>query len=85
MDVIWAAVEPLLLGPPDDHPLGCHRLRVSDRLCLPGIVWRLVLGCSCASVETLLDNRVSNTTLRRRDEWVAAGVSDHIAAEALTA
>ncbi|WP_423917409.1 IS5 family transposase [Candidatus Poriferisodalis sp.] len=86
VDVIWAAVEPLLPRSPDRHPLGCHRPRVCDRLCLRGIIWRLVLGCSWRSVEILLDNAVSDTTLRsRRDEWVAAGVFDQIAAEAIAA
>ena len=86
VDVIWAAVEPLVERPPDGHPLGCHRPRVCDRLCLRGIIWRLVLGCSWESVEILLDHAVSDTTLRsRRDEWVAAGVFDQIAAEALAA
>ncbi len=82
VDVIWAAVEPLVARPPDGHPLGCHRPRVCDRLCLRGIIWRLVLGCSWESVEILLDHAVSDTTLRsRRDEWVAAGVFDQIADE----
>ena len=86
VDVIWAAVEPLLPVVRDSHPLGCHRPRASDRLCLQGIIWRLVLGCSWTSVEILLDCAVSDTTLRRRrDEWVAAGVFDRIAAEALAA
>ncbi|MYH73539.1 MAG: transposase, partial [Acidimicrobiales bacterium] len=65
VDVIWAAVEPLLPRAPDRHPLGCHRPRGCDRLCLQGIVWRLVLGCSWVSVEILLECRVSDTTLRR--------------------
>lgn len=86
VDVIWAAVEPLVARPPDGHPLGCHRPRVCDRLCLQGIIWRLVLGCSWESVEVLLDGAVSDTTLRRRrDEWVAAGVFELIAAEAIAA
>ncbi|MXV87338.1 MAG: IS5 family transposase [Acidimicrobiales bacterium] len=86
VDVIWAAVEPLLPRAPDRHPLGCHRPRACDRLCLQGIVWRLVLGCSWVSVEILLECRVSDTTLRRRrDEWVAAGVFELIAADALAA
>lgn len=86
VDVIWAAVEPLLACPPDGHPLGCHRPRVCDRLCLQGIIWRLVLGCSWRSVEILLEYRVSDTTLRRRrDDWAAGGVFDQIAAEALAA
>ena len=86
VDVVWAAVEPLLPVVRDSHPLGCHRPRASGRLCLQGIIWRLVLGCSWTSVEILLDCAVSDTTLRRRrDEWVAAGVFDRIAAEALAA
>jgi hypothetical protein len=33
VDAVWAAVEPLLPPPPpDDHPLGCHRRRVPDRV-----------------------------------------------------
>ena len=86
VDVIWAVVEPLVAGPPDTHPLGCHRPRVCDRLCLRGIIIRLVTGCSWVSVEHLLDCEVSDTTLRRRrDEWVAAGVFDRLADEAITA
>lgn len=86
MDVMWAAVEPLLVRAPDTHPLGCHRRRVCDRLCLRGIIVRLVTGCSWQSVEYLLDEAVSDTTLRsRRDEWEAAGVFDRIAGEAIAA
>ena len=85
VDVIWAVVEPLLPEPPL-HPLGCHRRRICDRLCLRGIIIRLVTGCSWESVEHLLDGAVSDTTLRsRRDEWEAAGVFDKIAAEAIAA
>ena len=86
VDVIWAAVGPLLARRPGSHPLGCHRRRVCDRLCLRGIIIRLVTGCSWQSVEFLLDNAVSDTTLRsRRDEWEQAGVSEMIAAEAIAA
>ena len=43
-------------------------------------------GCSWQSAEALLGWRVSDTTLRsRRDEWVAAGVFELIAAEAIAA
>ena len=44
-DVVWTATEPLIPPPPRTHPLGCHRPRVSDRLCLWGMVIRLVTGC----------------------------------------
>lgn len=85
VDVIWAGVEPLL-AEPAAHPLGCHRPRISDRLCLRGMIIRLVTGCSWESVEHLLDGEVSDTTLRsRRDEWAAAGVFELIAAEAIAA
>jgi transposase len=86
VDAVWAAVEPLLPVPPvDDHPLGCHRGRVPDRICFEGLLIRLVTGSAWVDVERLLRNQVSDTTLRaRRDEWIAAGVFDRLAAEALT-
>src|SRR5207253_9772728 len=44
----------------------------------------LVTGCAWVDVERLLGNRVSDTTLRdRRDEWIAAGVFDRLADEAV--
>lgn len=78
-------MEPLLPDPPTDtHPLGCHRLRVSDRICFEAILVRLALGCAWITAEALTGNQVSDTTLRgRRDEWVAAGVFDALVAEAL--
>lgn len=87
VDAVWQTVEALLPAPsPCDHPLGCHRRRVSDRVCFQGILIRLVTGCAWVDVERLLDGAVSDTTLRaRRDEWLAAGVFDALAAEALTA
>lgn len=85
-DAVFIAVEPLLPKPDDDHPLGRHRPRISDRLCLEAMLVRLVTGCSWVDVEHLVGRRVSDTTLRaRRDEWLAAGVYDAIAAEAIAA
>ncbi len=50
------------------------------------MIIRLVTGCSWVTAEALLDCEVSDTTLRRRrDEWVALGVFDKIAAEAIAA
>ena len=81
VDVVWAAIEPLIPPAPKTHPLGCHRPRVADRLCFWGMLVRLVTGCSWVSVEALLENQVSDTTLRaRRDEWVGAGVFDQLRA-----
>lgn len=87
VEAVWAAVEARLPAPlVDDHPLGCHRPRVADRTCFEGILVRLVTGCSWVDAERLVGNQVSDTTLRaRRDEWVAAGVFDALADEALAA
>jgi transposase len=87
VDAIWQAVEGLLPSSPiDGHPLGCHRARVPDRVCFEGILIRLVTGCAWVDAERLLGGAVSDTTMRsRRDEWLAAGVFDALAAEALAA
>jgi hypothetical protein len=46
----------------------------------------LVTGSSWVDIEAILDFGVSDTTLRgRRDDWIAAGVFDTLAAEALAA
>ena len=86
VDAVWTAVEALVPTRVDGHPLGCHRPRVSDRLCFRGILIRLVTGASWVDVEAILDFAVSDTTLRaRRDEWIDAGVFDTLVAEALAA
>ncbi|MCY3786688.1 MAG: IS5 family transposase, partial [bacterium] len=86
VDAVWAAVEPRVPVPVDDHPTGGHRPRIADRVCFQGLLIRLVTGCSWVTAERLLGQQVSDTTLRaRRDEWVAAGVFDELAAEAVEA
>ncbi len=55
VEVIWQTVEPLLPRQVETHPLGCHRRRVGDRLCLWGIVIRLVTGASWVDIEAILD------------------------------
>jgi transposase len=56
------------------HPLGCHRLRIPDRLIFDKLVQVLVFGCA---YDRIADDTVSATTLRRRrDEWLATGVLD---------
>jgi transposase len=86
VDAVWVAVEALLPPPDRSHPLGCHRPRVPDRVCLRGILIRLVTGASWVDIEAILDHQVSDTTLRaRRDEWIDAGVFDALKTEALAA
>ena len=85
-DAVWVAVEALLPSRADAHPLGCHSPPIPDRVCFMGILIGLVTGCSWVTAERLLGGQVSDTALRaRRDEWVAAGVFDALAAEALEA
>jgi transposase len=85
VDAVWAAVEPLLPAPPE-HPLGCHRPRVPDRLCLWALLIRLTTGASWVDIEAILGHQVSDTTLRaRRDEWIAAGVFEQLRSEAMAA
>ncbi|MCP3992176.1 MAG: IS5 family transposase [Actinomycetia bacterium] len=82
-DVIWETVQPLIPAHPCTHPLGRHRPRIDDRLCMRGLFIRLVTGASWVDIEAILDWAVSDTTLRaRRDEWIAAGVFDELCAHA---
>jgi transposase len=83
VDAIWAALEAHLPPrPPDTHPLGCHRPRISDRDCFTGILVRLVTGCSWDVAARLTP--AGETTLRnRRTEWLKAGVFTKLLEEAL--
>ena len=84
-DAVFSAVEPLLPEPSSAHPLGCHRPRVPDRICLWAMLVRLVTGCSWVDAERLVGG-VSDTTLRtRRDEWASAGVFERLAETMLAA
>jgi len=67
----------VVLIPPviDEHPLGCHRPRVPDRVVFDKLIQVLVLG---AASEKIADSTCSATTIRRRDEWIAAGVSTEL-------
>jgi hypothetical protein len=57
-----------------DHPLGCHRSHISERVVFEKLVQILVFGCAYWRIA---DELCSATTLRRRrDEWISAGVMD---------
>lgn len=69
---IWEQIQSLLPDRLDDHPLGCHRPRVPDRVVFDLLINALVFG---AGYRRIADARCSATTLRRRrDEWIKAGV-----------
>jgi len=68
----------LALLPPKstEHPLGCHRPRIPDRVVFEKLVQVLVFGCAYWRIA---DETCSATTLRRRrDEWIEAGVMDEL-------
>ncbi|MEV0038475.1 hypothetical protein [Streptomyces sp. NPDC050804] len=55
-----------------DHPLGCHRRRISDRITSDKMPQPLRFGCS---YEAIADTTCSATTIRsRRDEWIRPDV-----------
>lgn len=55
-----------------DHPLGCHRRRISDRIIFDTMLRLLRFGCS---YEAIAGTTCSATTIRsRRDEWIRLGV-----------
>lgn len=75
----------LALLPPhvDDHPLGCHRPRIADRIVFDKLVEALVTGCG---YERIGDASCSATTMRRRrNEWHRLGVWDRLRLAALDA
>ncbi len=52
VEAVWKAVEGRLPVREDNHPLGCHKQRIFDRVCFQGILIRLVTGASWVSIET---------------------------------
>lgn len=57
-----------------DHPLGCHRARIPDRVVFEKLLQVLVFGCTYRRIS---DGKCSATTLRRqRDEWMELGAME---------
>ncbi len=72
---LWDQFAALLPDRPEyhpDHPLGCHRQRISDRIIFDKMLQLLRFGCS---YEAIADTTCSATTIRnRRDEWIRQGL-----------
>ena len=59
-----------------DHPLGCHRSRIPERVVFEKLVQVLVFGCA---YHRIADDSCSESTLRRRrDEWIELGVMERL-------
>ena len=85
VDAVWQSFAAYLLERGhSNHPLGCHRPRISDRDCFEAILFRQVTGCSW-DVAGRLGKGGETTLRRRRDEWVAARAFQHLVEEAIKA
>jgi transposase len=74
IEPIWEQFAALLPERKTNHPLGCHRARIPDRVVFEKLVQVLVFGCAYWRIA---DEECSATTLRRRrDEWIEAGTMD---------
>ena len=83
IEPIWAQFSALLPSRKVDHPLGCHRHRVPDRVIFEKLVQVLVFGCA---YERIADGSCSASTLRRRrDEWIGSGAMERLRGMALEA
>ncbi len=83
IEPVWEQFRALLPQREIDHPLGCHRPRISDRVIFEKLVQVLVFGCS---YRRIADEGCSATTLReRRDEWIELGAMEALREKALAA
>jgi transposase len=83
IEPVWEQFEALLPEHEIDHPLGCHRRRIPDRVVFEKLVQILVFGCA---YERIADGSCSESTLRRRrDEWIELGLVERLREIALAA
>lgn len=72
IEPLWHQFEALIPPVVDEHPLGCHRPRVPDRIVFDKLIQVLVLG---AAYVKIADSTCSASTIRRRrDEWIRQGI-----------
>ena len=62
IEPVWDQFQALIPAVADDHPLGCHRPRIADRVVFDKLVQVLVLG---AAYEKISETGCSATTIRR--------------------
>jgi len=80
---LWDQFAALLPQPQATHPLGCHRPRIPDQAVFDKLLQVLVFGCGYRGIA---DATCSATTIRRRrDEWAAARLMQHLERIALDA
>jgi transposase len=79
---LWDQFAALLPQPHPTRPLGCHRPRIPDQAVFDKLLQVLVFGCG---YRRIADATCSATTIRRRDEWAAARLMQHLEPIALDA
>ena len=83
IEPIWKQFCALLPERKVEHPLGCHKSRIPDRVVFEKLLQVLVFGCAYWRIA---DEECSESTLRRRrDEWIDLGVMEALRKMALTA
>lgn len=86
LEPVWAEFDALLAQRPEfhpDHPLGCHRRRIPDRVVFVHVIEALVHG---SGYERIASKGCSDSTIRRRlKEWSIAQIGHKIHAIALAA
>jgi transposase len=76
IEPIWEQFCALLPERKTNHPLGCHRSRIPERVVFEKLVQIQVFGCA---YERIADASCSESTLRRRrDEWIELGVMEQL-------
>jgi transposase len=76
IEPVWQQFRALLPERETNHPLGCHRPRIPEKVVFEKLVQILVFGCAYWRIA---DEGCSATTLRRRrDEWIDLGVMDKL-------
>jgi transposase len=76
IEPIWQQFSALLPEHRTDHPLGCHRSRIPERVVFEKLVQVLVFGCA---YHRIAEASCSESTLRRRrDEWIELGLMDRL-------
>jgi len=79
MEPMWEQFAALLPPHPEvdpDHPLGCHRRRIPDRIVFEHVVAALVHG---SGYERIASPGCSDRTIRRRvHTWAAAGLTEQL-------
>ena len=76
IEPIWEQFQALLPEREIDHPLGCHKPRIPERIVFEKLVQVLVFGCAYWRIA---DESCSESTLhRRREEWIALGLMEKL-------